>query len=69
MLGLLRLLAETGAAAGWTICFIAAIVAVFMLSIGIAMLATYRAGDTEQREIRYKIFHDLLKIFGRGDRQ
>ena len=69
MLGLLRLLADAGTTASWITCFIAAIVAVFTSYIGIAMWATYRADDTEQREIRYKIFRDLLRIFSRGRRQ
>lgn len=28
-----------------------------------------RASDTEQREIRCKIFRDMLRIFDRGDQQ
>lgn len=69
MLGLLRLLAEAGTAAGWIVFFLAAIVAVFTAYIGIAMWATYRARDLKVQEVRYKIFHDLLRFFGRGRRQ
>ena len=66
MLGLLRLLAEAGAAASWIFFFVAAIVAVFVVYIGVSMWATFRARDPEQRKIRYKIFSDLLRAFHRG---
>jgi hypothetical protein len=66
MLGLLRLLAEAGATASWIIFFVAAIIAVFTVYIGIAMWATLRARDPEQRKIGYKVFRDLLRTFGRG---
>jgi hypothetical protein len=69
VLGLLRLLAGAGTAASSIIFFIAAIIAVFTAYIGIAMWATYRAHDPEQRKIHYRIFRDLLRIFGRGERQ
>ena len=65
MLGLLRTLAEAGTAASWIFCFIAAIVAVFTLYIGIAMWATYRADDPKQIEVRYKIFDALVRPFHR----
>ena len=49
--------------ANWFVIFIAVIVAVFTLYIGIAMCATLRASDTAQRKIRYKVFRDLLRFF------
>jgi hypothetical protein len=69
MLELLRLLAEVGAAANWIIVFIAAIIAVFVGYIGIAMCATLRACDADQRKIRYQVFRDLLRPFDRGRRR
>jgi membrane-anchored protein YejM (alkaline phosphatase superfamily) len=59
-------MAEAGATASWIIFFIAAIVAVFVAYIGIAMWAIMRARDPEERKIRYRIFRDLLRFFGRG---
>jgi hypothetical protein len=66
MLGLLRLLAEAGPTVSWIIFFIAAIVAVFVVYIGIAMWAIIRARDPEERKIRYEVFRDLLRAFFRG---
>lgn len=66
---LLRLLAEIGPGVIWVFIFIAAVVAVFLAYIGIALWATLRAKDTEQREVRYQIFHDLLGLFSRGRRK
>jgi hypothetical protein len=42
---------------------------VFTAYIGVAMWATLRAPDAEQRKIRYKMFRDLLAAFVRGRRQ
>ena len=66
MLAVLRLLAEAGDRASWIMYFIAAIVAVFTVYLGIAMWTTLHARDDEQRKAGYKVFRDLLKIFGRG---
>jgi hypothetical protein len=63
---LLRALAVVGADASWVVCFIAAVIAVFVVYLGIAMYATLRASDLEQQKIRYKVFQDLLKLFTRG---
>jgi hypothetical protein len=52
MLELLRVLAEAGAAASWAAVFIAAIITVFVGYIGIAMYATLRACDDNQRATR-----------------
>jgi hypothetical protein len=50
----------------WVAKFCAAIVAVFVLYIGIAFWATLHASDPEQRKIRYQLFRDLLDLFRRG---
>lgn len=63
MLALLRL-AGVGAAANWIVIFIAAVIAVFVVYVGVALYATLRASDPEQQQIRYKVFHDLLRFFG-----
>ena len=62
MLAVLRLAAEAGAAASWILIFIALTVAVFTLYIGIAMWATLRASDPEQRKIGYEVFRELLRF-------
>ena len=66
---LLRSVAEIGPGVIWVFIFIAAIVAVFVIYIGIALWATLRAKDTEQQKVRYQVFHDLLDLFGRGRRR
>ncbi len=69
MLELLRLLAAVGTAANWIAIFFAAIIAVFVLYLGIALYAVLRASDKEQWERRYKVFRDLLHWFDRGRRR
>jgi hypothetical protein len=70
MLELLRLLVEVCTAASWIIFFIAAVIAVFVVYVGIAMWAVIRGScDPEQRQVRYRVFRDLLRIFDRGRRQ
>jgi hypothetical protein len=69
MLELLRLLADVGAAANWIAIFLAAIIAVFVLYLGIALYAVLRASDKDQREVRYRVFRDLLHWFDRRRRQ
>jgi len=64
MLALLRLATEVGAAANWIVIFISAVIAVFVVYLGVAMCATFRASDPEQQKLRYKVFHDLLRFFG-----
>jgi hypothetical protein len=69
MLELLRLVAAVGIAASWIVCFIAAIVGMFTVYIGVAMWATLRADDADKRKIRYRMFRDLLgAIFPRRRR-
>lgn len=63
---LLRVAAAVGPSASWIAIFCAAVVAVFVLCIGIAIWATMHAPDDKQRNVRYQIFHDLLELFRRG---
>jgi hypothetical protein len=60
---LLRLLAEIGPGVIWVFIFIAAIVAVFVIYIGIALWATLYAKDAAQQKVRYQIFRDLIGLF------
>jgi len=60
---LLRALAEVGPAAIWLAGFAAAVIAAFVVLIGIAMHATLRAPSPDQQQVRYQIFHDLLELF------
>jgi hypothetical protein len=60
-----RLLAGVGAAANLIAIFFMAVIAVFVAYIGIAMRAILRAHDVEEREIRYKVFQSLLRLFMR----
>jgi uncharacterized membrane protein len=69
MLVLLRLLAAAGATASWIFVFIAVIIAVFVLYLGIALYATLHASDADQRQVRYQVFRDLLHWFDRGRRK
>jgi hypothetical protein len=63
---LLRLLADAGHGASWIVMFFAAVIAVFVLYVGIAIWATLHAVDPDQRKVRYQIFRDLLDLFRRG---
>jgi hypothetical protein len=63
---LLRVSAAAGPSASWLAKFAAAAIAVFVLYIGIAMWATLRAADADQRKVRYQVFRDLLDLFRRG---
>lgn len=62
----LRAVAGLGPDAMWLAKFCAAVVAVFIVYVGIAIWATLRAPDPEQRKVRYQIFRDLLDLFLRG---
>lgn len=62
---LLRLVAEVGPGISWVSIFLAAVTAVFTFYVGFAMLATFRAHDSEQARIRYQVFSDLLALFSR----
>jgi hypothetical protein len=66
---LLRSLAELGPGVIWVFIFIAVIVAVFVVYVGIALWATLCAKDVKQQKVRYQIFHDLLELFGHGRRK
>jgi hypothetical protein len=66
---LLRLLAEMGPGVIWVFIFIAAVVTVFVVYVGIALLAALFAHDIGQQEARRKILRDLLDLFGRRRRK
>ncbi len=66
---LLRLLAEIGPGAIWVLFFIAAVIAVFVLYVGIALVAALLAKDPEQQKVRCKILRDLLWLFRRRRRK
>jgi hypothetical protein len=66
---LLRLLAEIGPGVIWVLIFTAAVVAIFVVYVGIALWATLRATDVEQRKVRHEILRDLLELFHRGRRR
>jgi hypothetical protein len=63
--GVLRILAEVGPETTWAIVFSTAFIAVFVLYVGIALVATLRARDPQQQTIRYQVFRDLLELFRR----
>jgi hypothetical protein len=62
---LLRLLAEIGPGAIWVFIFIAAVIAAFVVYVGIALVAALFANDPKQQEVRRKILRDLLRLFRR----
>jgi len=57
-----RLLATAGAVASWFSIFVAAVIALFVIYIGIAMAAALLASDARQQRIRLKILQSLLEI-------
>jgi hypothetical protein len=65
MLILVHILAALGPGTLWIAKFCAAVVAIFVLYVGIAIWATLHAPDPEQRKVRYQIFRDLLDLFRR----
>lgn len=60
---LLRLEAEVGPAATWIAIVVVALMAVFVLYVGVAMWATLRASDPERVKACYRVFQDLLGLF------
>jgi hypothetical protein len=65
----LRVLAEVGPQARWVIGFFVGVTAARTLYLGIAMIAAIRAKDESSREVRYRIFHDLVDLFRRGGKK
>jgi hypothetical protein len=63
---LIHVSASAGPSATWIAKFCAAVVAVFVLYVGIAIWATLHAADSEQQKVRYQIFRDLLDLFRHG---
>ena len=66
LIELLRLLADVGPGVAWVLFFIAAVVAVFVVYVGIALVAALFAREPEPRKTRHEILRDLLKLFLRG---
>lgn len=62
---LFRLMERLGPTAFWAGVFFAAVVAVFVVYVGIALWAVLHA-HTEQQQVRYQVFRDLLDLFRRG---
>ena len=62
---LIRLLADAGRGIPWVAAFLAVVIAVFTLYVGVALLAVYRASDPAQARVRYRVFRDLLGLFSR----
>ena len=52
----------------WVFIFMAAIVTVFVLFVGIALLVTLITKDPRKQKISYQAFRDLLDLFRRGRR-
>ncbi len=65
---LLRLAGEVGPGATWLLVFLMFTITVFVVYIGIALLAALGTKDPEQGELRYRILHDLLRLFDRRRR-
>lgn len=62
---LIRLADEVGPGAIWFVVFVAFTAFVFTTYVGIALLAALREKDPVLGELRYRIFHDLLRLFDR----
>lgn len=60
---LIRLLGAIAPAIGWIATFVAAVVGLFALYVGIALVATLSAGDADIAKIRYRVLCKLLKVF------
>jgi hypothetical protein len=65
---LLRVLAEMAPAAEWAAGFVAAVVAAFVVYVGLAMAATLLTRDQKRLKVQYRVFSDLLRLFRRGRR-
>jgi hypothetical protein len=59
-------MAAIGPGVAWVLIFMAAVVAVFVLYVGIALLAALFAQEPGPQEARSKILRDLLNLFHRG---
>ena len=64
-----HLMATAAPAAAWAAGFSAAVIATFVLYVGIAMVVVLRTVDERKAEIRYRVFHDLLELFHRRGRR
>lgn len=66
---LFYLVASTGPTAALAAGFSAAVIAAFVVYVGIAMVVVLRTDDVRKAEIRYRVFRDLLGLFRRQGRQ
>jgi hypothetical protein len=62
-------IAAASPTAAWAAGFSAAVIATFVLYVGIAMVVVLRRVDELKTEIRYRVFHDLLELFHRRGRR
>ena len=62
-------IAAASPAAAWAAGFSAAVIATFVLYVGIAMVVVLRTVDERKVEIRYRVFRDLLELFYRRGRR
>jgi NADH:ubiquinone oxidoreductase subunit 6 (subunit J) len=65
---LFHLVAAAGPAAARAASFSAAVIAAFVVYVGIAMVVVLGTDDVRKAEIRYRVFRDLLGLFRRGRR-
>lgn len=65
---LFHLAAAAGPTAAWVAGFSAAVIAAFVVYVGVAMAVVPRTNDVRKAEIRYRVFRDLLGLFRRGQR-
>ena len=65
---LFHLAAAVGPTAAWVAGFAAAVIAAFVVYVGIAMVVVLRTDDVRKAEIRYRVFRDLLGLFRRERR-
>jgi hypothetical protein len=57
---------EIGPRIIWIFIFIMALVATFVMYVGIALWVTLRTRDPSRQKISYQAFRDLLDLFHRG---
>ena len=66
LIELFRLLAAIGPGVAWVLKFIAAVIAVFVVYVGIALVAALITREPRLRQTRHEILRDLLDLFRRG---
>lgn len=66
LIELVRLMAEIGPGVVWVLIFFATVIAVFVMYVGIALVAALFAKESGPQETRRKILRDLLDLFRCG---